>query len=66
MDIAALSMALSQASVRQEASVSLMKKTMDHAETNGNGMIKMLNDSSVKIMEQSVQPHMGGSIDLKL
>ena len=66
MNIAALSMALSQASVRQEASVSLMKKTMDQAETNGNGMIKMLNDSSVKIMEQSVQPHIGSSIDLKL
>jgi hypothetical protein len=66
MDIAALSMALSQMSVRQEASVSIMKKTMDQAESNGEGVVKMLQDSSVKAMEQSVRPHIGRSIDVKL
>ena len=58
MDIAALSMAMSQVNVRQEASVSVMKKSMDQAETNGQEVIKML--------EQSVQPHVGGSIDLNI
>ncbi|KAA0957471.1 putative motility protein [Planococcus sp. ANT_H30] len=57
MDIAALSMAMSQASVRTEANVSIMKKTIDQAETNGQDVVKML--------EQSVQPHIGGSVDLK-
>lgn len=57
MDIAALSMALSQMNVRQEATVSVMKKSMDQAETNGNSVVKML--------EQSVQPHLGKSIDIK-
>ncbi|WP_281863645.1 YjfB family protein [Planomicrobium okeanokoites] len=57
MDIAALSMALSQMNVRQEATVSVIKKSMDQAETNG--------DSVVKMLEQSVQPHIGISIDLK-
>lgn len=57
MDIAALSMALSQMNVRQEASISIVKKSMDQAEVNGENVIKML--------EQSVQPHLGGSIDLK-
>lgn len=57
MDIAALSMALSQMNVRQEASVSVMKKSMDQAESNG--------DSVVKMLEQSVQPHIGGSVDIK-
>jgi len=65
MDIAALSMALSQASVRQDANFSLMKKTMDIAESNNQGMISMMQESNVKAMEQSVQPHIGSSIDLK-
>lgn len=57
MDIAALSMSLSQMNVRQEASVLVTKKAMDQAETNSVSVVKML--------EQSVQPHIGGSVDLK-
>ena len=57
MDIAALSMSLSQMNVRQEASVLVTKKAMDQAETNSSSVVKML--------EQSVQPHIGGSLDLK-
>lgn len=57
MDIAALSMALSQMNVRTEANVSIMKKTIDQAETNGQDVVKML--------EQSVQPHIGGKLDIR-
>lgn len=57
MDIAALSMALSQMNVRTEANVSIMKKTIDQAETNGQDVVKML--------EQSVQPHIGSRVDFK-
>ena len=57
MDIAALSMALSQMNVRTEANVSIMKKTMDQAELNGRDVVKML--------EQSVQPHIGSRLDIK-
>ncbi|MBU9672622.1 YjfB family protein [Planococcus sp. CP5-4] len=57
MDIAALSMSLSQMNVRQEASVLVTKKAMDQAEANSASVVKML--------EQSVQPHIGSSIDLK-
>ena len=57
MDIAALSISLSQMNVRQEASVLVTKKAMDQAETNSASIVEML--------EQSVQPHIGGSIDLK-
>ena len=57
MDIAALSMSLSHMNVRQEASVLVTKKVMDQAETNSASVVKML--------KQSVQPHIGGSIDLK-
>ncbi|RLQ91018.1 YjfB family protein [Planomicrobium sp. Y74] len=57
MDIAALSMVLSQANIRQEATMSVMKKTMDQAESSGQDVVKML--------EQSVQPYIGGTVDLK-
>ncbi|WP_298829764.1 YjfB family protein [uncultured Planococcus sp.] len=57
MDIAALSMAMSQMNVRTEANVSIMKKTIDQAETNGQDVVKML--------ERSVQPHVGNSIDFR-
>jgi len=57
MDIAALSMSLSQMNVRQEASLLVTKKAMDQAETNSASVVKML--------EQSVRPHIGGSVDVK-
>ena len=57
MDIAALSMAMSQMNVRTEANVSIMKKTIDQAETNGQDVVKML--------EQSVQPHIGSRLDIR-
>lgn len=57
MDIAALSIALSQMNFRQEVTVSVMKKSMDQAESNRDIVVKML--------EQSVLPHLGGSMDSK-
>ncbi|MDJ0333479.1 YjfB family protein [Planococcus sp. S3-L1] len=57
MDIAALSMAMSQMNVRTEANVSIMKKTIDQAETNGQDIVKML--------EQSVRPHIGSRLDIR-
>ncbi|WP_313568851.1 YjfB family protein [Acetoanaerobium noterae] len=57
MDIAALSMSLSQMKVAQEASVSVMKLAMDTAQ----GQMQDL----TKIMEQSVNPNLGTSIDIK-
>ncbi|SES71531.1 Putative motility protein [Salinibacillus kushneri] len=65
MDIVALSMGLSQTGLQQDVNLSLMDKTMNQAETKGQGMIKMLEESSVKTMQHSVQPHLGGSVDLK-
>lgn len=57
MDIAALSTAMSQASLQQQVSLSVTNKAMDQAEVASQGLIKM--------MEQSVTPHLGGSIDVK-
>ncbi|WP_110942986.1 YjfB family protein [Inediibacterium massiliense] len=58
MDIAALSMGLSQMKVAQQSSVSVMKMAMDTSKEQMSDLTKM--------MEQSVNPHIGGSIDLKL
>ncbi|GAA4072085.1 YjfB family protein [Amphibacillus indicireducens] len=57
MDIAKLSIMMSQSQLKQQASISVMKHTMDHAEMQSEQMIQML--------EQSVQPHLGGNIDVR-
>lgn len=65
MDVAALSMGLSQMKVAQEASVSVLKMSMDNAKVQSADLMKML-EVNTKIMEQSVSPHIGGNIDIKL
>lgn len=58
MDIAAMSTVMSQMKVQQEASMSVMKMAMDTVKQNTSDM--------VKTMEMSVNPHVGGNIDIKL
>ncbi|WP_352404920.1 YjfB family protein [Sporanaerobacter acetigenes] len=58
MDIVALSMGLSQMKVAQEASVSILKMAMDTAKGQSLDLAKML--------EQSVNPHIGGNIDISI
>ena len=58
MDIAALSMSLSQMKVANQASISVLKLTMDTAQEQMEDM--------TKIMEQSVNPDIGSNLDLKL
>lgn len=65
MDIAGLSMGLSQMKVAQEANVSVMKMAMNTAKGQNMDLTKML-EINTKIMEQSVNPHIGGNIDISL
>ena len=65
MDIAALSVLMSQGQVQQQAGVSVMKLAMNVAETQGNMMTSLL-DETAKSLEMSVQPHLGGSVDIKV
>ncbi len=65
MDIALMSMALSQGQVQQQASISVMKKAMDQAEGNADFINKMLGESDVQALQHAVQPHLGGNIDIK-
>jgi hypothetical protein len=66
MDIALLSMALSQGQTQQQASVSVMKKAMGSAEQQGEAIQKMVSTADASAIERAAQPHLGGSVDLKL
>lgn len=58
MDIASLSTALSMTQLHNDIGVLMLGKQLDAAETMG--------DSMVKLMEQSITPHVGGNIDISL
>ena len=63
MDIAGLSIALSQVKVQGDIGVAVLGKAMDLSETLGAGMVEMLDAAA---MEQSVAPHIGGNIDVSI
>ena len=65
MDIAALSTGLSQMKIVQEASISIMKMAMDTAKVQAIDLTQIL-EANTKIMEQSINPHIGGNIDIRL
>ena len=65
MDIAAISMGLSQMNLQQQASISVMKMAMDTARMQSVDMTEML-EVNTKVMEQSINPHIGGNIDIRL
>lgn len=58
MNIASLSTDLAMSKTMTAVGTAVMKQTMDTNETLGNEMIKM--------MENSVTPHLGGNVDVKL
>lgn len=65
MDIALVSMALSQSQVKQQASLSIMKKVMEQGEENVDFLRQMLSAADVKGLELSVSPHSGRNIDIR-
>ena len=58
MDVAALSTALSNAQLANQVSVQVLSMSLDTLETAGDGMRKM--------MEMSVNPAIGGNIDISV
>lgn len=64
MDVAGLSMAMSQAGVAQAASLSVMKIAMESAKVNAANMAEMLNQNTAA--QQAVHPHLGGRLDIRL
>ena len=71
MDIAAISMGLSQMNLQQQASISVMKMAMDTAKGQTVDLVNMLEtcnmvNTDVKIMERSITPHLGANIDISI
>lgn len=58
MDITALSSGLSQVNLMSQVSTSVLKLSMDTVEQSMDNMIKM--------METSVNPNLGGTIDISI
>jgi len=65
MDIARMSMALSQSQVQQQASLSIMNKVMDTAQVNADFINQMMSSTDVKALQHAAQPHLGGNVDIK-
>lgn len=65
MDIAAMSTMLNQGKIMQQANFSVMEMAMNSAENSGQ-MIRDLADTNTQVMEQSINPHIGVNIDMKL
>ncbi|MBU5436642.1 YjfB family protein [Tissierella sp. MSJ-40] len=65
MDIAGLSIGLSQMKVAQQASVSVLKMAMDNMKSQSLDLTKIL-EVNTRTMEQSVNPQIGGNIDIRL
>ncbi|OLO38102.1 hypothetical protein BTR23_11950 [Alkalihalophilus pseudofirmus] len=66
MDIALLSMALNQGQVQQQASMSIMKKAVGNVEQQGEALQKLMTTADPKAIQHAAQPHLGGTIDIKL
>lgn len=65
MDIPALSISLNQMKVQLQASTSIMKMAMTTAKDQSIDLLKML-ETNTKLMEQSVNPHIGVNVDIRL
>jgi len=65
MDIAALSMGMSQAKIAQQTNISVLKMAMDMSKNQSADLTRML-QMSTGILEQSVQPHLGAKLDITI
>ncbi|WP_416147253.1 YjfB family protein [Salipaludibacillus sp. HK11] len=66
MEIPSLSVAISQAGVNQQGSVSMMQKSLEQAGQQGQALDKLMESAEVQRTEHALQPHLGGSVDVKV
>jgi hypothetical protein len=57
MDIALMSMALSQGQVQQQASLSVMKMAMGDVKQQGEAIQKLMGTADATAIQQATQPH---------
>lgn len=63
MDIAGISMALSNISTQSQVGTAVLGKAMDTNEELGEGLVRMIDAAA---MEQSVNPGIGANIDVRI
>ncbi len=63
MDIAGLSMAMAQNNIGTKVGVAVLDKAMNTAEAQGAQLVQMIDGAA---MQRSVQPHLGGNIDISV
>lgn len=63
MDIAELSMAMSQMNTMSAVGTAVLSQSLDMGKTVGNEIVNMIDAAA---MERSVNPAVGGNIDIRL
>lgn len=63
MDVAGVSMALSQANLSSKVGVAMLSKSLDLNSTLGQGLVEIIDASA---MELSVNPTVGSNIDIRI
>lgn len=63
MDIAGLSMNMAMMDVKSQVGIAMLSKTIDLGEDLGTGMVQMMDAAA---MERSVNPAVGGNVDIRL
>ena len=62
MDIPAFSMSLARIEIENSVGIAMLSKSLDTMETTGAAMVQMMSQS----LELTVNPNVGGNIDLSL
>ncbi|MDD4835024.1 MAG: YjfB family protein [Lutispora sp.] len=65
MEIAALASAMKYSGIKQQASISVLKMTMEQAKLQADDLAKIL-EQAAKAMELSVNPNLGGNVDIRV
>ena len=63
MDIAGISMALSQVQMGSQVGTAVLSKAMETNEELASGLVQMINSAE---MERSVNPNVGGNFDVRI
>lgn len=63
MDIAGLSMSMATLDVQSQVGIKMLSKAIDMGEELGAGMVQMIDAAA---MERSVNPAVGGNVDIRL
>jgi hypothetical protein len=64
MDIAAMAMSLNQSKIQEAVSLSVFKMALGNKDNSANMVTLLMQQSSNNEMVTSVQPYLGGNLDI--